>query len=135
LRDCRQNRFDDLVELKAGKLAEVQSTVQNRQSESARRSKIGNFQGEHMTDSNNQFERLEEKMLKAIELFKRTQTEKRALEQENEKLKAEIKEHAQGNSTLDRELIALRKEREDVRTRIEKLLERIDGLTSSGSEG
>jgi FtsZ-binding cell division protein ZapB len=88
-----------------------------------------------MTDTNNQFERLEEKMLKAIELFKRTQTEKRALEHEVEKLKAEIKEHAQGNSALDRELIALRKEREDVRSRVEKLLERIDVLTTSDSEG
>ena len=42
-----------------------------------------------MTDPNDQFERLEEKLLKAIELFKRTQAEKRALEQEIEKLKAE----------------------------------------------
>jgi hypothetical protein len=50
-------------------------------------------------------------------------------------LKAEIKEHAQGNSALDRELIALRKEREDVRSRVEKLLERIDVLTTSDSEG
>ena len=88
-----------------------------------------------MTDTNNQFERLEEKLLKAIELFKRTQTEKRALEQEIEKLKAQIKEHAQGNTALDRELIALRKEREDVRSRVEKLLERIDLLTTSDSEG
>ena len=68
--------------------------------------------------------------MKAIELFKRTQTEKRALEQEIEKLKAEIKEHAQGNSAMERELIALRREREDVRSRVEKLLERIDVLTS-----
>ncbi len=73
--------------------------------------------------------------MKAIELFKRTQAEKRALEQEIEKLKADIKEHAQGNSALERELIALRKEREDVRSRVEKLLERIDVLTTSGSEG
>jgi FtsZ-binding cell division protein ZapB len=78
----------------------------------------------------NQFERLEEKLLKAIDLFKRTQTEKRALEQEVEKLKAQAKEHTQGNTALEREVIALRKEREDVRARIEKLLERIDGLTS-----
>lgn len=84
-----------------------------------------------MTETNNQLERLEEKMLKAIELFKRTQAEKHALEQENQKLKAEVKEHAQGNSTLDRELITLRKEREDVRSRVEKLLERIDLLTTS----
>jgi len=83
-----------------------------------------------MTDPNNQFERLEEKLLKAIELFKRTQSEKRALQQEIEKLKAEIKEHAQGNGVMERELIALRREREDVRSRVEKLLERIDVLTS-----
>ena len=86
--------------------------------------------GEHMADSNEQFERLEEKLLQAIELFKRTQAEKRALEQEIEKLKAATREHAQGNSAMERELIALRKEREDVRSRVEKLLERIDVLTS-----
>ena len=83
-----------------------------------------------MAEPNEQFERLEEKLLKAIELFKRTQTEKRALEQEIEKLKAETKEHAQGSSSMEKELIALRKEREDVRSRVEKLLERIDVLTA-----
>ena len=88
-----------------------------------------------MTDPNEQFERLEEKLLKAIELFKRTQTEKRALEQEVEKLKVETKERAQTLSAMERELIALRREREDVRSRVEKLLERIDVLTSSDSEG
>jgi hypothetical protein len=87
-----------------------------------------------MTDTNNQFERLEEKLVKAIELFKRTQTEKRALEQEIEKLKADAKQHAQGNSALEREVIALRKEREDVRSRVEKLMERFDVLTSPDSE-
>lgn len=87
-----------------------------------------------MTDPNNQFERLEEKLLKAIELFKRTQAEKRTLEQEIEKLKAHIKEHAQGNSAMEKELISLRREREDIRSRVEKLLERIDELTSPVSE-
>lgn len=87
-----------------------------------------------MTDSNEQFERLEEKLLKAIDLFKRTQTEKRALEQEVERLKGEIKERAQGNSSMERELIALRREREEVRSRVEKLLERIDTLMSTGAE-
>ena len=83
-----------------------------------------------MADPNEQFERLEEKLLRAIELFKRTQTEKRALEQEVEKLKGETKERAQSLSAMERELIALRREREDVRARVEKLLERIDVLTS-----
>jgi chromosome segregation ATPase len=105
----------------------VQSAIDNRQSA------IDNE--ERMTDPNDQFERLEQKLLQAIELFKRTQTEKRALEQEVEKLKAHIKEHAQGDSAMEKELIALRKEREDVRSRVEKLLERVDGLTSPDSEG
>ncbi len=83
-----------------------------------------------MTNSNEPFDKLEEKLLKAIDLFKRTQTEKRALEQEVEKLKAGTKEHAQSVNTMERELIALRREREEVRSRIEKLLERIDALTS-----
>jgi hypothetical protein len=88
-----------------------------------------------VTDPNEQFERLEQKLLKAIELFKQTQTEKRALAQEIEKLKGETKERAQGLTAMERELIALRKEREDVRSRVEKLLERIDVLTSPDSEG
>ena len=87
-----------------------------------------------MADSHDQFGRLEEKLLRAIELFKRTQAEKRALELEVEKLKAESKERAQGSSALERELIALRREREEVRSRIEKLVERIDALTG-GNEG
>lgn len=84
-----------------------------------------------MADSNVQFDRLEEKLLKAIDLFKRTQSEKRDLEEEIEKLKAENKERSQGHSAMEKELIALRKEREEVRSRVEKLLERIDALTST----
>lgn len=87
-----------------------------------------------MTETNDQFGLLEEKLLKAIELFKRTQAEKRVLEQEFEKLKSESQQHAQGNSALERELIALRREREEVRSRVEKLLERIDALMSTDTE-
>ena len=87
-----------------------------------------------MADSNDQFERLEEKLLRAIELFKRTQAEKRALEQELEKLRGESQERKQATGALEHELIGLRREREDVRSRVEKLLERIDSLTSPDSQ-
>jgi chromosome segregation ATPase len=73
--------------------------------------------------------------LKAIEVFKQAQAEKRALEQDSNKLRLEMKERAQQMSTLERELIALRREREDVRVRVEKLLQRIDVLTRVDSEG
>lgn len=88
-----------------------------------------------MTDPNEQFQRLEEKLLKAIDVFKQTQAQKRALEQDGEKLRLAMKERAQQISVMERELIALRREREDIRTRVDKLLKRLDVLTSSGSEG
>lgn len=88
-----------------------------------------------MTDPNNQFQRLEEKLMKAIEIFKQAQAEKRALEQDSSKLRLEMKERTQQMSTLERELIALRREREDVRVRVENLLQRIDVLTKVDSEG
>lgn len=88
-----------------------------------------------MADSNDPIEELEEKLLKAIEVFKRTQAEKRALEQNLERLRVETKERAKQIDALERELVTLRREREDVRGRIEKLLHRIDVLTSLDSEG
>jgi chromosome segregation ATPase len=88
-----------------------------------------------VTDPNEQFQRLEEKLLKAIDVFKQTRAEKRALEQDAEKLRLETKERAQQISVMERELIALRREREDVRARVDKLLKRLEVLTSSGSEG
>ena len=88
-----------------------------------------------MTDSNDQFQRLEEKLLKAIEIFKQTQAEKRVLEQNLEKIRSETKGRAQQFSAMEREVIALRREREDVRQRVQKLLERIEVLTSPRSEG
>ena len=88
-----------------------------------------------MSNPNDAFERLEEKLLKAIELFKRTQAAKHALEHDCEKLRADVKERAHQISALERELIALRREREEIRERVEKMLARIDVLTRPDSEG
>jgi FtsZ-binding cell division protein ZapB len=87
-----------------------------------------------MPDSNDRFAKLEEKLFKAIEVFKRTQEEKRALEEGLEKLRKDSKDHTKRVDSLERELVALRREREEVRARIEKLLSRIDALTSPDSE-
>ncbi len=87
-----------------------------------------------MSDSDNNLQKLEEKLVKALDLFQRTQAENRALRQQMEKLKADWKEHSQEAEARDRELVALRREREEVRIRLEKLVQRIDVLTSSDSE-
>lgn len=88
-----------------------------------------------MSDPNEQFQRLEEKLSKAIEVFKRTQAQRHTLLQDLERARQESKERAKQAEALEREVIALRKEREDVRSRVEKLLERIDVLTTPDSEG
>jgi chromosome segregation ATPase len=88
-----------------------------------------------MTDANDHFQRLEEKLFKAAEVFRRAQEEKRSLHQEVERLKTDAKERARHCEALEHELMALRKEREDVRSRVERLLQQIDTLTKPESEG
>ena len=87
-----------------------------------------------MADSNDPFSKLEEKLSRAIELFKKNQAEKRSLTQDLDKARADSKERAREVAELGRELLALRREREDLRERIEKILRQIDVLTSPESE-
>ena len=88
-----------------------------------------------MTDSVDAFQKLEEKIARAIEVVKRVQSEKRALEQELERVRSASKERSREWEAQERELIALRREREEVRERVEKLLDQIDALAGSGSAG
>ncbi len=75
------------------------------------------------------FQQFEEKIARAIEVLKRVQAEKKALEHELDRAKSAAKERARDAEAHERELVALRREREEVRTRVEKLLEQIDALT------
>jgi len=88
-----------------------------------------------VADTQHQFAELEKKLRKAVEVFKATQTEKRVLERELDKLQASSKGDAKGYSSLERELQFLRREREEVRSRIEKLIEQIDVLTKPDGQG
>jgi hypothetical protein len=87
-----------------------------------------------MTDSLDSFQKFEEKITHVIEVVKRLQAEKKVLEQELERVKSAAKERVREGEAQERELVALRREREEVRTRVEKLLEQIDSLTAE-SEG
>ena len=80
----------------------------------------------NVVDPTEAFAKLEQKLEKVVEVLKQFQTEKRALEQEVEKLRVESKERA-------RRLDAL--EREDVRSRIEKVIDQIDVLTKTSADG
>ena len=88
-----------------------------------------------MGETKDKFEELDKKLRKAVAVFKENQAERRALERELEKLKASSKQEAKGHTALERELQFLRREREDVRGRIEKLIAQIDLLTKPDSAG
>ena len=88
-----------------------------------------------MSETDDPLRKLEERIAKTFELIKRTQDDRLVLQQEIEKLRVESRERAKVIDSHERELVALRREREEVRGRIEKLLQRIDALTGSESGG
>jgi len=88
-----------------------------------------------LSDTEDQLRKLEEKVLKAFELFEQSRGERLALRQDLEKLKVESRDRAKVIDAQERELIALRREREEVRIRVEKLLQRIDALTAPEASG
>lgn len=84
-----------------------------------------------MTESMDHLGKLEEKIVKAAELFKRSQVERRELQQEIERMRADFKDRLKRADAVEQELQSLRREREEVRGRLEKLLDQIELLTSS----
>lgn len=86
-------------------------------------------------DLNESFQKLEEKLSKASEVFKRTLAEKQDLEKALEMLKGDTGGSRKRLEALQNEVKALRREREEVRIRIEKLLSQIEQLTGQGNTG
>ena len=87
----------------------------------------------NVTEPTDQFQRLEEKLVRLIEAFKRTQAENRTLEEQVRALKTESKDRGQQMEVLEKEVGILRLEREDVRSRVEKLLSQMESLTRTDS--
>ena len=76
------------------------------------------------------FHSLEEKILKTIELLKVERAGKATAERAAERLREQLTEREEEMDSVRSELIALRKEREEVRTRVEKMLGQIETLTA-----
>jgi septal ring factor EnvC (AmiA/AmiB activator) len=80
--------------------------------------------------SNADFKSLEEKVLRTIELLKSARDAKAAAERDASRLREQLNEREEEVDTLRHELVGLRREREEVRTRVEKMLGQIEALTS-----
>jgi predicted nucleic acid-binding Zn-ribbon protein len=79
------------------------------------------------------FQALEKKVLRTIELVKTAREAQANAERDANRLREQLAEREEEVETMRSEVIALRKDREEVRTRVEKMLSQIDSLTAEES--
>ena len=74
------------------------------------------------------FQALEEKVYRTIELYKAAKEARDASERDLKRLREQLEEREEENAAMRRELVQLRKERQDIRGRVEKMLGQMDDL-------
>jgi len=78
--------------------------------------------------SADEFQALEQKVLRAVEIVKREREARAAAEAELTRLREQLSEQQQLATMAESEINTLSKEREAVRQRVEKMLEQMDEL-------
>lgn len=81
-------------------------------------------------NSTEDFPALEEKIYKTIELLKSAREAKAAAERDANRLRDQLEQREEELDLLRAEVVGLRKEREEVRGRVEKILKQIDQLVA-----
>ena len=74
------------------------------------------------------FEALEEKVYRTIELYKAAKEARTAAERDVKRIREQLEEREEENETMRRELVQLRKDREDIRSRVEKMLTQMESV-------
>ena len=74
------------------------------------------------------FQALEEKVYRTIELYKAAREARAHAERDAVRLREQLEQREEENQTLRRELVQLRKDREDIRGRVEKMLNQMESL-------
>jgi predicted nucleic acid-binding Zn-ribbon protein len=82
-----------------------------------------------------EFQSLEEKIYRTIELYKNARAGRVAAERDVQRLREQIEEREEELESLRKEVIALRKEREEVRGRVEKMLRQIEAISEEAIAG
>ena len=75
-----------------------------------------------------EFQALEQKVLRAVEIVKKEREARATAEAEVASLREELATYKQNVRTVETEINTLTKEREQVRVRVEKMLQQIDEL-------
>jgi chromosome segregation ATPase len=77
------------------------------------------------------FQALEQKIYRTIEMYKSAKQAQSAAERDTERLRQQLEERDEELVTLRRETVQLKKEREDIRGRVEKMLQQIESLAEA----
>ncbi len=83
------------------------------------------------SEASDDLQKLEEKLYRALDLFKQNQQTRKRLERELVRTKQELFQQTQHTQKTQQELKLLRRQRDEVRTRVESLLKRVSHLTRS----
>jgi chromosome segregation ATPase len=74
------------------------------------------------------FQALEEKVYRTIELYKSAREAKSVIERDVKRLRQQLEEREEEFESMRKEMVRLRKEREEIRGRVEKMLQQIETL-------
>jgi chromosome segregation ATPase len=81
-----------------------------------------------LTLSANDFSALEQRILRAVEVVRKERQNRAAAEERADRAEAQLREQSPQLEQLERDLNALRAERDHVRERVERLLGQLDAL-------
>ncbi len=77
------------------------------------------------------FQALEDKIYRTIELFKAARQAQGAAERDAQRLRQQMEERDEELVRLRREAVQLKKEREEIRGRVEKMLQQIESIAEA----
>ena len=77
------------------------------------------------------FQALEQKIYRTIELYKAAREAQATAERDAQRLRQQVEEREEELVRLRREKVQLKKEREDIRGRVEKMLAQIESLAEA----
>ena len=77
------------------------------------------------------FQALEEKVYRTIEMYKAARQAQAAAERDTQRLRQQLEDREEELTTLRRDTVQLKKEREDIRGRVEKMLHQIETMAEA----
>lgn len=77
------------------------------------------------------FQALEQKVYRTIEMFKAARQAQAAAERDTQRVRQQLQEREEELVTLRRDAVQLKKEREEIRGRVEKMLEQIESIAEA----